>query len=65
VLEILQDERVTPKFREAWGVTNDPEMATDKDDPFLESIKGKPLRNGRLRLIGAGGEEIVEETFEA
>lgn len=72
-LQILQDKRVTAGYRKAWGMSNDPDMALqdadagnphDEDGVLLKSIKKKPLRNGRLRLVSSDGRIISDEEFE-
>jgi len=63
-LQILQDERVTPKYREAWGVTNEPQMALAENDPLLKSIKLSPLRNGRVQLTSADGHVLADEPID-
>lgn len=74
-LQILQDERITEGFRDAWGMTNDPYRAlqdadpaadedADEDDLLLKSIKTKPLRNGRLRLVRSDGKVLAEDKFD-
>jgi len=56
-LQILQDARVTDGFREAWGTSNDPDMALqgddldDKDRDFLAAIRKTPLRPGRIMAL--------------
>jgi hypothetical protein len=64
-LQILQDKRVTPEYRKAWGMSADPYMAMYGDTPFIQSIEAKPLRNGRFRLVGADGRIIFDEELEA
>jgi hypothetical protein len=63
-LQVLQDERVTPEYRDKWGNTNAPDMILGKNEPLLLSIKQHPLKNGRLRLISPEGRAIAEEPFE-
>jgi len=70
VLQILQDRRVIQQYRDSWGNTNDPQMALAEDGEqgegraFLDAIAHRPLRNGRLRLIDAGGKVLNDEEFE-
>jgi len=64
VLQILQDERVTSKYRDGWGSSREPDTVLPEGDPLLKSIAGTPLRNGRLRLVGDDGQVIADEPFE-
>jgi hypothetical protein len=63
-LQILQDKRVTPDYRETWGTSADPGFALGYDDPFVESLKGHPLENGRIRLIDRHGRVIAVDSFD-
>lgn len=72
-LQILQDKRITAGYRKAWGMSNDPDMALqdadadnphDEDGALLKSIKKKPLRNGRIRLVASDGRIVSDEEFE-
>jgi hypothetical protein len=62
-LQILQDKRVTPKYRRTWGMSANPMMALGSDDPLVKSIKGDPLQNGRLRLIDRRGRVISVQSL--
>jgi len=63
-LQVLQDDRVTPEYRDKWGDTNAPDMVLGKHEPLMLSIEKHPLKNGRLRLISPEGVVLAEETFE-
>jgi len=63
-LQILQDKRVTPDYRATWGYSADPGFALGYDDPFVESLKGHPLQDGRIRLIDRGGHVIAVDSFD-
>jgi hypothetical protein len=62
-LEILQDKRVTPRYRQAWGASADPGIVFGPDDPLTKAYDSHPLQNGRIRLIGPHGHIIAEDSF--
>jgi len=62
-LQILQDKRVTPEYREGWGYSADPEMVLGIDNPFLKSLEAHPLENGRIRLIDKEGHVVAVDSF--
>jgi hypothetical protein len=62
-LQILQDKRVTPEYREGWGWSADPEMVLGLNDPFLKSLEAHPLENGRIRLIDNDGHVVAVDSF--
>jgi hypothetical protein len=62
-LEVLQDARLTDKFREAWGASSDFAMVLKEDDPLFISAAHDPLKSGRLRLVDNSGHVLSEEVF--
>jgi hypothetical protein len=62
-LQILQDDRVTPAYRDIWGSSTEPEIMLGEDDPFVKAVTKEPLKNGKLRLVDAQGQVLAEEEF--
>jgi len=62
-LQILQDKRVTPEYRQTWGNSAYPMIALGPDNGFVKSIEHHPLNNGRIRLLGQNGHVIAEDSF--
>ncbi len=68
-VEVLEDERLTPRIREAWwGSSADMPCVDPPEDPevarLCKSIEDHPLRGAQVRLVSDQGDVLDQRVFE-